>query len=250
MSTINTRKGQKGGRAKLTQAISEKAVYGLRAESQTYEDKYSKKQVAEIVKRYATIANKRLAAIEDKRLQGSSPAYKHVERASYSGFSYTTEKNRFKTSSKQTYSELVEELYQLHQFLFKAKTSTIAQIREVNRKRLDMTNKWLNEQGLDDLSEYDPEEAARKLGEFFRDANIKAFSDAFGSDSVVKAVEDMYGDFSEESQARFKETLDNFLYEARKMGEIGSKWLNLESVPYSDLMSSLKDFQKGKLSWT
>lgn len=250
MSTINTRKGQKGGRAKLTQAISEKAVYGLRAESQTYEDRYSKKQIAEIVKRYATIANKRLAAIEAKRLQGSSPAYKYVERASYSGFSYTTDRNRFRTSSKQTYSELVEELYQLYQFLFKAKTSTIAQIREVNRKRLEMTNKWLNEQGLDDLSEYDPEEAARKLGEFFRDANIKAFSDAFGSDSVVKAVEDMYGDFSEESQIRFKETLDNFLYEARKMGEAGDKWLNLKSVPYNDLMSSLKDFQKGKMTWT
>lgn len=250
MSTINTRKGQKGGRAKLTQAISEKAVYGLRAESQTYEDRYSKKQVAEIVKRYATIANKRLAAIEAKRLQGSSPAYKHVEQASYSSFSYTTDNNRFKTSSKQTYGELVEELYQLHQFLFKAKTSTIAQIREVNRKRLDMTNKWLKERGLDELSEYDPEEAARKLGEFFRDANIKAFSDAFGSDSVVKAVEDMYGDFSEESQTRFKETLDSFLYEARKMGNSGTKWLNLERVPYNDLMSSLKDFQKGKMSWT
>lgn len=249
MSTIDKRRGQAGGRAKLTQSISERAVYGLRNESSTYEEKYNKKQVADIVKRYAMIANKRLAAIERERLQGSSPAYKHVEKASYSGFSYTTENNRFKTSSKQTYSELVEELYQLHQFLFKAKTSTIAQIREVNRKRLDMTNKWLNEQGLDDLSEYDPEEAARKLGEFFRDANIKAFSDAFGSDSVVKAVEDMYGDFSEESQARFKETLDSFLYEARKMGNSGTKWLNLESVPYNDLMSSLKDFQKGKMSW-
>ena len=113
-----------------------------------------------------------------------------------------------------------------------------------------MTNKWLNEQGLEDLSEYDPEEAARKLGEFFRDANIKAFSDAFGSDTVVKAVEDMYGDFSEESQMRFKQTLDNFLYEAHKMGDAGTKWLNLESVPYNDLMSSLKDYQKGKLSWT
>ena len=90
----------------------------------------------------------------------------------------------------------------------------------------------------------------QKLGEFFRDSNIKAFSNAFGSDSVVKAVEDMYGDFSEESQMRFKETLDGFLYEARKMGEAGSKWLNLESVPYNDLMSFLKDFQKGKMSWT
>lgn len=252
MSTIKTRKGQKGGRSKLAQVISEKAVYGLRAESQTYEDKYSKKQVADIVKRYATIANKRLAAIEDKRLQGSSPAYKHVERASYSGFSYTTDRNRFKTSSKQTYSELVEELYQLHQFLFKAKTSTIAQIREVNRKRLEMTDKWLDKQGIPRLSdmEVDPEEAARKLGEFFRSKNIDAFADAYGSDILVSTVETLYGDFSEVARSKFENMLNDYVAHAEKMGEKGRRFVDFINVPMDDMLDMLKDFQKGKMSWT
>ena len=252
MSTINTRKGQKGGRPKLTQVISERAVYGLRAESQTYEEKYTKKQIAEIVKRYATIANKRLAAIEDKKLQGSSPAYQHVRKASYSAYSYATDRNRFKTSSKQTYSELVEELYQLHQFLFKAKTSTIAQIREVNKKRLDMTNNWLKKNKLPELGGMgtDPEEAARTLGEFFNSSNVDAYVRAYGSDVVVETVETMYGDFSDESRAKFEEMLDDFLAEAKKQGDAGKKWLNnMKNIPLDDFTRALKDFQKGSMSW-
>lgn len=251
MSTNNKRKGQAGGRAKLTQSISERAVYGLRNESSTYEEKYNKKQVADIVKRYATIANKRLAAIEREQLQGSSPAYKHVEKASYSGFSYTTENNRFKTSSKQSYSELVEELYQLHQFLFKAKTSTIAQIREVNRQRLKMTDEWLDKQGIPRLSdmEMDPEEAARKLGEFFRSKNIDAFADAYGSDTLVDVVKSMYGDFSEVARSKFEQMLDNYVRDAEKMGEKGKRFVDFYNVPMDDMVSMLKDFQKGKMSW-
>ena len=254
MSTIDKRKGQAGGRAKLTQQISERAVYGLRNESQTYEDKYSKKQVADIVKRYATIANKRLAAIEEAKLQSSSPAYKHIEKASYSAFSYVTgNKNRFKTSSKQSYSELVEELYQLHQFLFKAKTSTIAQIREVNRQRLKMTNTWLESKGLPTLTSggEDPEDAARKLGDFFRSKNIEAFADAYGSDTVVDVIEQKYGDFNDNSMEQFTEMLNSFIAEAKKQGDAGEKWLHFDKdkLPLSDLVRGLEDFDRGSMSW-
>ena len=246
-------KGQSGGRQKQQKLISERAVMGLRAESLDYEAKYTRAQIESIIKRYATIANKRLAAIERVKLTGSSPAYQHVKKASYSGFSYATKYNRFRTgTSKQTQSELIEELYQLHQFLFNAKTSTIAQIRSINQKRAEAVYEYIVKRGADGFEDYerayeaDPEEAAKKIGEFFREENIKQLVKAYGSKQVLEMVKDIYGDNSDKSTEAFTHLLDDYKTEMAKQGKrvYFSRWRSQEAA-----MQRLKSFAENYYEW-
>jgi len=177
-----------GGRPRQEQLISQRAVYGLRADSPNYVEKYTRAEIDAINKRYALIANKRLARLEKAELTKSSAAYRYIRKASYSGFEFATAKNRFKTSSRSLDNEdAIEMLYQLHQFLFNTKTSTVSGTKEVNKKKVNEAFKALEEkhQGLLD-----------KVNQFAEDNNIKDRDDmlsSFFNSEVIDRLIELYG---------------------------------------------------------
>ena len=183
-----------GGRPRQEKLISQNAVYALRADAPSYVAKYTKAEIDKINKRYALIANKRLARLEKAGLTTSSAAYRFIRKASYSGFDFTTANNRFKTSSnRMDYEDAVEMLYQLHQFLFRTKTSTVSGTKEVNKNKVNEAYKALEEkhQGLlEKVNNYAEREGLNedqkddRIASFFNDATVQAIKDLYGSEYI------------------------------------------------------------------
>ena len=197
-----------GGRPRQEKLINQNAVYGLRKDVARlntpnyvpkYIFKYTRDEIDAINKRYALIANKRLARLEDADLKTSSAAYRFIRKASYSKFSYATTRNRFKTSSRSlSYDDAVEMLYQLHQFLFNTKTSTVSGTKEVNKKKVNEAYKALEEkhQGLlDKLNNYAEREGLTedqkedRLSSFFNDETVQAIKELYGSEYIDLIVD-------------------------------------------------------------
>lgn len=222
---------KKGGRAPQKRLISERAVYGLREGKDNYAAKYSERQLAKIIDQYAQVANARLRKIEQEQLQGSSPAYQAIKTMARDSRASITKSNRFRKAGKQSKKQMVEELYQLHQFLFKAKTSKVTDIRATNTKRANTmlkAAKNLNKSFAADLEEkltgdtQSRDATLRNIGQFFNNENVRQLIDAYGSDTVLELVEALYGKADEVSLDAFEKLINQYADSVIDMSDVYS----------------------------
>ena len=161
-------------------------------------------------------ANTRLRSIEKANLTKASNAYRYVETKAYdkARFISTTKNNeiKFKTTTRgRTTNELREEVAELRDFLFKAKTSTVSGINERYQKAYDT---W---------KENNPDMNMSKdeFGEMWSQSNMKKLVNMYGSDVAI-------------------DIMSGKDYENISMDEINQLIGNVkEDTPYSDLTSQL-----------
>lgn len=244
---------RRGGRASQKRLISERAVYALRdgSKDSSYAKRYSDKQLSKIIDQYAQVANSRLRKIEKEQLQGSSPAYQAIKTMAHDKRGGVTKSIRFKKAGKQSREQMVEELYQLHQFVFKAKTSKVVDIRNTNERRAKATikaAKSLNKSFATDLEEKLSGDAEtrdttlRNIGQFFNNENIRQLIDAYGSDTVLELVEAVYGEADEVSLDAFGKLINKMADEYMDLYD------EIYHISFQDLIERLKDYRNNMYS--
>ena len=243
---------RRGGRASQKRLISERAVYGLRdgSKDNSYAKKYSDKQLAKIIDQYSQVANARLRKIEAKQLQGSSPAYQAIKTMAHDKRAGVTKSIRFKKAGNQSREQRIEELYQLHQFLFRAKTSKVVDIENTNERRAKATlkaAKSLNKSFATDLEEKLSGDAEtrdttlRNIGQFFNNENIRQLIDAYGSDTVLEMIEALYGEADEVG-------LDSFEKLLNKMASEDDEYYHTFELSREELIDRLEDYKDSMYS--
>lgn len=247
-----------GGQKRQQRLISEKAIYALRNEVPDVVAKYTKQQLADIVHEYAVTFNKRLARIEKAGLTESSAAYRYIEKASYSGFDFVTSKNRFRTTKNQTYEDLVEELYQLHQF-GRSKSSTVSGIREINYNKVSKAYEALEKdehRGLKEKMENwinkekeagkTFKEAEDELAAFFNSDIISKIIKMYGSDAIDIIMDELGGRLGL-SDGAILDLVDEFI----TIKGIDSEHFNADEYPLLNFIDDIETFyNENKMSNT
>ena len=140
-------------------------------------------------------ANTRLRAIEKANLQKQSKAYEAIRNYGQDNRHFIkTDKTgnlRFNRSIKgRTREELQEELNQLHEFLYKSKTSTVKGIKQTKKRIKEATAKQnatgTKSQAVQDFFNNMTEE---EFEHFWEMKNIKQLYDMLGSDETVRIIE-------------------------------------------------------------
>lgn len=140
-------------------------------------------------------ANTRLRAIEKANLTKQSKAYIAIRNYGKDNRQFIkTDKTgnlRFNRSLKgRTREELQEELNQLHEFLYKSKTSTVKGIKQTKKRIKEATAKQnstgTKSQAVQDFFNNMTEE---EFEHFWEMKNIKQLYDMLGSDETVRIIE-------------------------------------------------------------
>lgn len=158
-----------------------------------------KKEFIKIYNSYVKIANKRLERIEKNDYIKSSPAYRHIE--SLSGGKLVNTETRFRKASKDiSYSDLINNLKKLDDFLFIYKTSTITGIEKHNKNIVEKSIKALKVQN-NELAKYvediynqkdkSSKEISNELSYFWSSSIIGKLTEIFGSDVAVEIYNDI-----------------------------------------------------------
>lgn len=140
-------------------------------------------------------ANTRLRAIEKSGLSKQSKAYAAIRNYGHDNRQFIkTDKTgnlRFNRSLKgRTREDLQEELNQLHEFLYSAKTSTVKGVKQTKKRIKEATAKQnatgTKSQAVQDFFNNMSEE---DFEYFWEMKNIKQLYDMLGSDETVRVIE-------------------------------------------------------------
>ena len=140
-------------------------------------------------------ANTRLRAIEKANLTKQSKAYEAIRNYGKDNRLFIkndkTGNLRFNRSIKgRTREELQEELNQLHEFLYKSKTSTVKGIKQTKKRIKEATARQnatgTKSQAVQDFFNNMSEE---DFEHFWEMKNIKQLYDMLGSDETVRIIE-------------------------------------------------------------
>ena len=140
-------------------------------------------------------ANTRLRSIEKSGLAKQSKAYGAIRNYGMDNRQFIkTDKTgnlRFNRSIKgRTREELQEELNQLHEFLYKSKTSTVKGIKQ-NKKRIKEATARQNATGTKSqaVQDFFNNMSEEEFEHFWEMKNIKRLYDMVGSDETVRIIE-------------------------------------------------------------
>lgn len=142
---------------------------------------------------YSKAANTRLRALEKAGLSGSSPAYRAIKAFARDGrdFMAIDKSGRFKFNTntrRMDRSELVDELINLHKFLFEVKTSTVSGAKEHKKKIREEHAKYKKGKSKK-WSEYFSNMSEEEFDMFFDYENIMRVWAVFGSRVTIRTIE-------------------------------------------------------------